>query len=690
MKKNVNRQAEVASNSSAQKNTQIFKALGVSIPFVLLVILELSLRLFSYGDNLKLFIDYQKDPDYLVFNPYASRKYFTDPALATVGNSELFKKKKDPNTCRIFVLGESTTIGYPYFFNASFHRWLQYRLMHTFAEKNFEIINLSLTAVNSYTILGFSKELVNFQPDAVLIYVGQNEYYGALGVGSTQSVAVNPFLTNIIIELRTFRTVQLINNLTRDFTRLFSNKAVDPDSPRMKVIVSSQRIPFKSRLYHRGIEQFSYNTGKTLKLFGEKQIPVFLSNLVSNEKDLPPFITTPENEQLPASFSIKYNSGAKAWAARDTISAQNYFDEASLIFPDHASCNFYLGRIAVSRGDFQHAKTYFQKAKDLDLLRFRAPEELNQVIEQLCIEYKNTHLVDTKGVFEQHSPNRIIGDNLIIDHVHPNIHGYSLLSDAFYEALKSANFIKVTPETEMSYDQLVKEMPLSSADTLAGAFRIRNLKSRWPFNDPAYKSELPLNTLEEKLAKKLAFEQMSWMAVNKSLFAYYEQNKRFSEAGKLTEAMVLENPTNPVMYELTGKYGIELNNFRKGIFYLKKSFYMAPTFDKAKYLMVILLQEDHPSEALPFLNYAISNNSEGLNLGPVKNSVEKIIELQKVLLTDSLNVTVLNHIAEGYQKIFNHNGAMKYLSQVLKLDPRNMDAKTMVNQLNQHVNYGKN
>jgi len=51
---------------------------------------------------------------------------------------------------------------------------------------------------------------------------------------------------------------------------------------------------------------------------------------------------------------------------------------------------------------------------------------------------------------------------------------------------------------------------------------------------------------------------------------------------------------------------------------------------------------------------------------------------------------VLNHIAEGYQKIFNHNGTMKYLSQVLKLDPRNMDAKTMVNQLNQHVNYGKN
>jgi len=690
MKKNVNRQPGLAEDSGVQKNMLIFKAIGVAIPFVLLVIIEVSLRLFSYGDNLDLFINSKNDSNYLVFNPYASRKYFTDPTIATAGNTERFKKKKDNNTCRIFVLGESTTIGYPYFYNASFHRWLQYRLTYTFPEKNFEIINLSLTAVNSYTVLDFAKELVNYQPDAVLIYVGQNEYYGALGVGSTQSLGDNPFLTNIIIELRTIKTVQLITNLYRKVTQFFRNKTVDPDSPRMKVIVANQKIPFKSHLYQLGIEQFRYNIGKTLKLFGEKNIPVFLSNLVSNEKDLPPFITTPENGQLPASFTTKYNSGLKALAARDTISAQSCFREANQVFHDHAQCNFYLGRIAFSTGDFQNAKTYFERAKDLDLLRFRAPAELNQIIGQLSAQYKSTYLVDAKGTFERHSPNNIIGDNLIIDHVHPNLQGYSLLSDAFYEALKSARLIKVSPETEMSYDQLVKQMPISSVDSLAGVFRIRNLKRRWPFNDPAYKIELPVNTLEEKLARKLAFEQMGWQVVNKSLFAYYEQNKRFSEASKITEAMVLENPTNQPLYELTGKYSIELNDYKKGIFYLKKSFYMAPTFDKAKYLMVILLQEDHPTEALPFLNYAIANNSEGFNLGPVKNSVEKIIELQKVLLTDSLNITVLNRVAEGYQKIFNRDGAMKYLSQVLKLDPRNMDAKTMVNQINQHVNYGKN
>ena len=685
----MNRQPGLTENSSLHKNILILKAVGIAIPFVLLVILELSLRLFSYGDNLDLFIEYQRDSSYLVFNPYASRKYFTDPKMATAGNTELFKKKKDSNTCRIFVLGESTTIGYPYFYNGSFHRWLQYRLMHTFPDKNFEIINLSLTAVNSYTILDFAKQLVNYQPDAVLIYVGQNEYYGALGVGSTQSIGANPSLTNIIIELRKLRTVQLLTNSYRKGTQFFRDKTVVRDSPRMKEVVGSQEIAFKSSLYQSGIEQFRYNMDKTLKLFCEKDIPVFLSNLVSNEKDLPPFITTTENGQLSPSFTTKYNLGLKALEGRDTISAQRYFKEANQIFPDHAQCNFYLGQIACAQGDFQNTKTYLERAKELDLLRFRAPEELNRVISQLCTNYKNTHLVDTKGAFEQHSPHKIIGDNLIIDHVHPNLQGYSLLSDAFYEALKSEHFIKISSETEMSYDQLVKEMPISSVDSLAGVFRIRNLKSKWPFNNPEYKVELPVKTLEEKLAKELAFEQTDWMTVNKRLFVWYEQTQRLTEASKITEAMVIQNPTNPARYEFTGKLFIELNNNKKGIFYLKKSFYMAPSFDKAKYLMVILLKIDRPSESLPFLNYAIANNRQGLNLNLIKNSVEKILKLQTVLLTDSLNVSALNSVAELYQKIYNREGAMKYINQVLMHDPRNVAAKTMFKQINQRFANGK-
>ena len=102
----------------------LFKSISILLPFIVLLILELSLQLFHYGNNLDLFIESPTNKNYLIFNPHASEKYFTNPLFATTGNCEPFKKVKDSNTLRFFILGESTTAGYPYFHNGSFHRWL--------------------------------------------------------------------------------------------------------------------------------------------------------------------------------------------------------------------------------------------------------------------------------------------------------------------------------------------------------------------------------------------------------------------------------------------------------------------------------------------------------------------------------------------------------------------------------------
>src|SRR5579862_3354087 len=185
-----------------RKKTLIFKWMAILSPVVFLLVLELFLRLIQYGNNFDLFITAPDDDKMLVLNPAASRKYFANEELAPSGNREFFKKKKDAHTIRLFVLGESTTIGYPYFHNGSFSRWLFYRFMHTYPDQQFEIINLSLTAVNSYTVLDFAREIVKYEPDGVLIYSGQNEYYGALGVGSTMRLGSSRFLIGLMLGLR--------------------------------------------------------------------------------------------------------------------------------------------------------------------------------------------------------------------------------------------------------------------------------------------------------------------------------------------------------------------------------------------------------------------------------------------------------------------------------------------------------
>ncbi len=103
--------------------------------------------------------------------------------------------------------------------------------MHMYPDKNFEVINLSLTAVNSYTVLDFGKQLFKYQPDAVLIYTGHNEYYGALGIGSTSYLGSNRFLVQTLIKVREFKIVQLVNNCIRRISGMIRKKKPATHNP---------------------------------------------------------------------------------------------------------------------------------------------------------------------------------------------------------------------------------------------------------------------------------------------------------------------------------------------------------------------------------------------------------------------------------------------------------------------------
>ena len=154
------------SENISRKKLLIFKVSAVLLALIFIILLEVFLRLIGYGSDFPLFTEPENKPGYIYMNPEVSNKYFFGTNNATAGYRELFKAEKDSATKRIFVLGASTGIGYPYLKNGSFHRWLQYAMNETFPEDKIEIINLSLTAINSYTLRDFGKELGNYNPDA--------------------------------------------------------------------------------------------------------------------------------------------------------------------------------------------------------------------------------------------------------------------------------------------------------------------------------------------------------------------------------------------------------------------------------------------------------------------------------------------------------------------------------------------
>jgi hypothetical protein len=67
-------------NQLSRGRVLLFKLTGILFSLFILFLLELSLRVFKYGSNLNLFIEYPNNKEYLVFNPDASKKYFTNKA----------------------------------------------------------------------------------------------------------------------------------------------------------------------------------------------------------------------------------------------------------------------------------------------------------------------------------------------------------------------------------------------------------------------------------------------------------------------------------------------------------------------------------------------------------------------------------------------------------------------------------
>ncbi|MBN1416889.1 MAG: hypothetical protein JW973_17460 [Bacteroidales bacterium] len=499
---------------------RIFNLILVLIPVLLFVVLEMVLRLFHYGDDFSLFIDH---PDaiykqYKVVNPDIGAKYFqrlkyTSPAR------DIFLKEKSGDCFRIFVVGSSTVVGFPYDNNLMFSRILQERLQDAYPDKKIEIINTAITAINTFTLLDFMPRILAEQPDALLIYAGHNEFYGAFGVGSTEAVSHNRTLIRLHLRLMHSRLYQALRNMISGIGKALSKDDSSSRGTLMSKVVRKADILYHSEDYRKGIRYFESNYSAMLRLAKKKNVPVFVSDLVSNIRDIRPFksISTEENK---------------------------------------AAVDFYNSALEAERlHDFQKAREYYMMARDYDCIRFRASEDINRKIRDLAGKHKATY-VHTLELFESRSPNRIVGNNLLTEHVHPNIEGQFLLADAFYQSITGSGIIaeKVNEFTVKPAAYYLNSYGYTELDRLVGFHRIANLKYHFPFRDETkeyidyrliYK---PVSFLDSLAFTVMASKEISTGDAHEELGIRYEAQHDYVNAFREYNALVKSNPYWPVFY----------------------------------------------------------------------------------------------------------------------------------------------
>ena len=273
---------------------RLFFVVMLLIPVLFLATLELGLRVGGFGGDHPLFVDSTAVAGSLEANPEVARRYMatTGAPFSTIAPIP-FRDSKSPDAYRIVVQGGSSAAGYPYGRWAGLAGMLGDRLEATFPEHEIEVVTTAMSAVNSHTLADLAGEIVMIEPDAVLIYAGHNEFVGVMGVGSALTSSGSQFMATLQLKLRQLRLYQLMEwgmAQLKVVARLLS----DDRSSFFAKVASGAQIAYDSETYRAGIEQFETNLDDLLARYAEAGISVYIGTLVSNEKDLPPFVGTPD------------------------------------------------------------------------------------------------------------------------------------------------------------------------------------------------------------------------------------------------------------------------------------------------------------------------------------------------------------------------------------------------------------
>jgi|GEM_PF-2949731 len=454
---------------------QFFNAIIVFIVLLILTSAEYILRISGFGVSYEIFSERAfNDKTYLSINKQAGQKYFTSRVQPQI-SSDMFLREKPDNGYRVFVLGGSTSAGYPWEYNFSFSNILKEHLIVYKPENFVEMINLSMPALNSYAVLDIFRQLPAHKPDLVIIYTGHNEFYGGMGAGTG---GTSVFLKRSFLFLRNFRLFQLYEKGIEKLRSVRSEKRLSQGSERhgeraednqtlMHRLSANNFISPESSVRKAVQRQYRKNLRRLFRIAKDNQIELLVMSPVSNIMNYPPFQSY-ENTENGLS-SRKYRKALNFYQNSKNDSALVLLSQILQSNPDHSGSHYLTGRILYESGKHSEAEIYFKTARNLDILPFRMPDDLGEILLSESKKF-NVPVFDTE---------RNLGLNLYEDYT-------EMFCDHLHFSIKGLMTLGAT----LAEDQLKRPVNLigdmnhfTRLDTLLGEIRLNVLLNSWPFTE---------------------------------------------------------------------------------------------------------------------------------------------------------------------------------------------------------------
>jgi len=481
----------------------------VGVPLVFLALLEGGLELAGVGQPAAFFVE-GSESGFVETNQFFGRRFFP-AAIARTPEVERLRNAKDPGTYRIFVLGGSAAMGFP---EPAFGvgRVLEALLQEEYEGLRIEVVNAAMTAVNSHVVLPIARECARYEPDALVVYLGNNEVVGPYGPSSVFGDSTIPLpMVRAAVRLRATRTGQAVSGVAglggtdsapREWKgmSMFLENQIPWNGPRLETVYAN----FRSNL--RDIGSAGLDAGAR----------VVLSTVAVNLADSAPFAS--RGSELSAAarreWDAAYEAGVADQAEGRFAEAIESFQRAASLDDKHADLSFRLGQCLRELGQGDEARGNFVRARDLDTLRFRAESRLNEIVRETAQPEEGLVLVDAEKLFEETSGDGLTGGEWFYEHVHLNFSGNYLLARSIADSLRDDLERKGGRRTAWvaSEDAVAEKMALTRWDRYRMLRDIAGLMEQPPFPNQLNHAEVKEATAT-KLRDLLAGQTLSaWNA----------------------------------------------------------------------------------------------------------------------------------------------------------------------------------